>query len=398
MSSTDNTGETLLNTIPDGKLAIIPLDSMSEFAVQIDRYITGWRKERMAESLPLHTLGNAYLKDSYIIKPTTPRFGTGEAKGTVTESVRGDDVYILCDVCNYSITYRINSYTNVKSPDDHFQDLKRIIAAVHGAAKRINVIMPYLYEGRQMKRDGRDSLDCANALQELEEMGVHTIITFDAHDARVQNSIPLCGFETMQPIYQFIKNILRCDPQMIVDRDHLMVISPDEAGMSRAIYMATVLGVDMGTFYQRHDYSKHVEGGNPVVAYEFLGSDVTGKDMIIIDDLISSGDTALETARMLKKRGARNIYLCATFGMFTRGLDRFDKAYREGLFTRVITTNLIYQKPELLKKKYYVSCDMRKFVALVIDTLNHDCSIASLLNPIDRINKVLAKHRNHEKI
>ena len=392
-----NTETTLLTSIPDGKLCIIPLESMDEFAGQIDRYIHDWRKERMSQSLTLHTLGDSYLKETYIVPPTTPRFGSGEAKGTVTGSVRGDDVYILVDVCNYSKTYRIGGYTNVKSPDDHFQDLKRVIAACSGAAKRINVIMPYLYEGRRMKRDSRDSLDCSSALQELEAMGVHTIITYDAHDARVQNAIPMCGFETLQPTYQFIKNILRQDPDLTVDSDHLMIISPDEGGMSRAIYMATVLGVNMGTFYHRHDYSKREGGKSPIVAHEFLGSDVTGKDMIILDDMISSGETVLMTAKWLKERGARNIYICATFGMFTRGLDAFDKAYKAGTFNKLLTTNLIYQKPELLKKKYYVNCDMRKFIALVIDTLNHDCSISDLLNPQDRIQKILEKHRRHEK-
>ena len=387
----------LLTSIPDGKLCIVPLDSMQNFSQQIDRYIHEWRKERMGKSLTLHTLGDSYLKDSYIVHPSTPRFGSGEAKGTLTGSVRGNDVYILVDVCNYSLTYRIGSYTNVKSPDDHFQDLKRVIAACSGAAKRINVIMPYLYEGRQMKREGRDSLDCSGALQELEAMGVSTIITYDAHDARVQNSIPLRGFETLQPTYQFIKNILRCDPDLIVDRDHLMVISPDEGGMSRAIYMATVLGVNMGTFYHRHDYSRREGGEVPVVAHEFLGSDVTGRDMILLDDMISSGETALFTAEQLKARGARNIYICATFGMFTRGLDAFDKAYKAGTFTKLLTTNLVYQKPELLRKKYYINCDMRKFIALVIDTLNHDCSISGLLNPADRIHTVIEKHKNHEK-
>ncbi len=387
-----------LYTIPDGKLAIIPLDSMEEFAKQVDRYIVEWRKERISNSLALHTLQEAYLQDSYIVSSSSPRFGSGEAKGMVKGSVRGDDVYILVDVCNYSLKYRMGEYTNVKSPDDHFQDLKRVIAAVSGAARRINVIMPYLYEGRQMKRNGRESLDAADALQELTQMGVHSIITFDAHDARVQNAIPLNSFETMQPIYQFIKNVLRLDPDLQVDKDHLMIISPDEAGMSRAIYMASVLGVDMGAFYKRRDYSSGLDDKSPVVAHEFLGTSVKGKDLIIIDDMISSGGKVLETAAMLKKNGARNIYICATFGMFTRGLETFDRAYRQGVFTKLITTNLVYQKPELLKKKYYVNCDMRKYVALVIDTLNHDSSISLLLDPIDRINNVLRKHENHEPI
>ncbi len=393
-----NQSNTELYTIPDGKLAIIPLEGMTEFAERIDRYIVEWRKDRISKSVALHTLQDAYLQDSYIVPATFPRFGSGEAKGMVKGSVRGDDVFILVDVCNYSLTYRMGEYTNVKSPDDHFQDLKRVIAAVSGAAKRINVIMPYLYEGRQMKRNGRESLDAADALQELADMGVRSIITFDAHDARVQNAIPLHSFETMQPTYQFIKNVFRCDPDLVVDKDHLMIISPDEAGMSRAIYMASVLGVDMGAFYKRRDYSSGLDDKSPVVAHEFLGASVEGKDLIIIDDMISSGGKVLNTAAMLKSKGARNIYICATFGMFTRGLDKFDKAYKKGMFTKLITTNLVYQKPELLKKKYYVNCDMRKYVALVIDTLNHDCSISQLLDPIDRINNVIRKHNNHEPV
>ena len=284
------------------------------------------------------------------------------------------------------------------SPDDHFQDLKRVIAAAGGKARRINVIMPYLYEGRQHKRNSRESLDCANALQELVDMGVENIITFDAHDPRIQNAIPLHGFESVQPTYQFIKNILRHEPDLKIDKDHLMVISPDEGGMSRAIYMANVLGVDMGMLYKRRDYSTIIDGRNPIVAHEFLGADVEGKTMIIVDDMISSGDSMLDVARILKDRKAGKIFMCSTFGLFTNGLEKFDKAYEDGLFDCLVTTNLIYQSPELLKREYYINCDMSKFLALIIDTLNHDLSISELLNPIDRINKVLTKHRNHEKI
>ena len=391
-------GVPALSTIPDGSLSIIPLDSMSEFAKGIDDYLVSWRKSRAETYDILRNLGGSYRKETYIVDPKTPRFGSGEAKASVSGSVRGDDVFILVDVCNYSITYKLAGQENIKSPDDHFQDLKRVIGAVSGAARRINVIMPYLYEGRQMKRAGRDSLDCADALQELEDMGVSTIITFDAHDSRVQNAIPLRGFESLKCVYQFLKNILRIDPDLRVDKDHLMVISPDEGGMSRAIYMATVLGVDMGTFYKRRDHSRRENGKSPVVAHEFLGIDVAGKDMIVIDDMISSGQKVLETAEMLKKHGARNIYLCATFGLFTRGLDAFDKAYRKGIFTKLITTNLTYQRPDLLEKEYYITCDMRKYLALIIDTLNHDCSIARLLDPTDRINRVLEKHAAGEPV
>ncbi len=387
----NNSGVPELTTIPDGKLAIVPLDSMTDFGAQIDKYIASWRAERMARYPQLASLGDAYSKDTYIVPASTPRFGSGEAKGTVKSTVRGDDVYILVDVCNYSITYKMSGYTNVKSPDDHFQDLKRVIAAVSGAAKRVNVIMPYLYEGRVAMREGRQSLDCADALQELETMGVSSIITFDAHDgARVQNAIPLTSFESFTCVYQFLKNILRSAPDVQVDKDHLMVISPDEGGMRRAIYMATLLGIDMGTFYTRQNY----DNNETPPKTQFLGAGVEGKDLILIDDMISSGETVLETAKELKERGARRVFICATFGMFTRGLADFDEAYRKGYFYRMITTNLVYQEPEMLTREYYISCDMRKYVALIIDTLNHDCSISKLLDPIDRINKLLEKHRN----
>ena len=385
-----------LDTIPVGRLGIIPLSGCMELGKQIDEYIVQWRKDREEHSYNPMSLG--YLRDSYLVEAKVPRFGSGEAKGTITKSVRGDDLFLLVDVCNYSLTYSVCGYTNYMSPDDHFQDLKRVIAAAGGKARRINVIMPYLYEGRQHKRNGRESLDCANALQELVDMGVENIITFDAHDARVQNAIPLHGFETVQPAYQFIKNILRHEPDLKVDKNNLMVISPDEGGMPRAIYMANVLGVDMGMFYKRRDYSTIIDGRNPIVAHEFLGADVEGKNMIIIDDMISSGDSMLEVAALLKKKKAGKIFMCSTFGLFTNGIEKFDKAYKEGLFDCLVTTNLVYQPPELMEKEYYIKCDMCKFMALIIDTLNHDLSISELLNPIDRINKILTKHRNHEKI
>ena len=280
------------------------------------------------------------------------------------------------------------------SPDDHYQDLKRIIAAVGGKAKSITVIMPFLYESRQHKRSGRESLDCALALQELIDMGVNNIITFDAHDPRVQNAIPINGFETVQPAYQFIKGLLRNIPDLKIDSDHMMVISPDEGGMGRAIYGANVLGLDMGMFYKRRDYTKIVNGRNPIVAHEFLGTDVTGKDLIIIDDMISSGESVLEVASELKRRKANRIFIFSTFGLFTNGLEKFDKAYEEGYITRVLTTNLVYQTPELLEKPYYISCDMSKYIAYIIDTLNHDASISNLLDPSDRIQKRLTQYRN----
>lgn len=383
-------------TIPVGSLGMIPLEGCMPLGKKVDDYLIRWRNDRRNEDHSTLAF-QGYQRDSYIIDAKVPRFGSGEAKGIIKESVRGDDLYILVDVTNYSLTYSLCGHINHMSPDDHYQDLKRVIAAVGGKARRITVIMPFLYESRQHKRNSRESLDCAIALQELTNMGVDNIITFDAHDPRVQNAIPLSGFETVQPAYQFIKGLLRSEPDLNIDSDHLMVISPDEGGMSRAIYFANVLGVDMGMFYKRRDYSTIVDGRNPIVAHEFLGSSVEGKDMIIIDDMISSGESMLDVAKQLKKRKARKIFAASTFGLFTNGLDKFDKAYEEGIIDRVLTTNLIYQTPELLEKPYYVSCDMSKYIALIIDTLNHDSSISELLNPNERINNVLNSYRMSQK-
>ena len=336
---------------------------------------------------------SGYQRASYLLNTKVPRFGSGEAKGMILESVRGYDLYLLVDVCNYSLTYSLSGHENHMSPDDHYQDLKRIIAAVGGKARRITVIMPFLYESRQHKRTSRESLDCALALQELVQMGVDNIITFDAHDPRVQNAIPLHGFETVQPAYQFIKGLLRNVEDLKLDSDHMMVISPDEGGMTRAIYIANVLGLDMGMFYKRRDYTKVVNGRNPIIAHEFLGTSVEGKDMIIIDDMISSGDSMLEVAAALKERKARKIFVFSTFGLFTSGLDKFDEAYQNGLIDKVLTTNLIYQTPELLQREWYINCDMSKYVAYIIDTLNHDSSISDLLNPNERIQNVVAKYK-----
>jgi ribose-phosphate pyrophosphokinase len=325
-----------------------------------------------------------------------PRFGSGEAKGQILESVRGTDLYLLVDVLNYSMTYSLCGNENHMSPDDHYQDLKRIIAAVGGKARRITVIMPFLYESRQHKRTSRESLDCALALQELVSMGVDNIITFDAHDPRVQNAIPLHGFETVQPAYQFIKGLLRNVKDLQLDSNHMMVISPDEGGMGRAIYVANVLGLDMGMFYKRRDYTRIVNGRNPIVAHEFLGTSVEGKDMIIIDDMISSGESMLEVAAALKERKANKIFVFSTFGLFTNGLDKFDKAYENGIIDKVLTTNLIYQTPELLQREWYINCDMSKYIAYIIDTLNHDSSISDLLNPNERIQNIVAKYKTGE--
>ena len=382
-----------LETIPVGKLGIIPLASCKELGEKVNNYLVEWRNERENEH-HANIVFEGYQRDNYIISARVPRFGSGEAKGVLGESVRGYDLYLMVDVCNYSLTYSLCGQTNHMSPDDHYQDLKRIIAAVGGKAKSITVIMPFLYESRQHKRSGRESLDCALALQELIDMGVNNIITFDAHAPRVQNAIPINGFETVQPAYQFIKGLLRNIPDLQIDSDHMMVISPDEGGMGRAIYVANVLGLDMGMFYKRRDYTKIVNGRNPIVAHEFLGTDVTGKDLIIIDDMISSGESVLEVASELKRRKANRIFIFSTFGLFTNGLEKFDKAYEEGYITRVLTTNLVYQTPELLEKPYYISCDMSKYIAYIIDTLNHDASISNLLDPSDRIQKRLTQYRN----
>ncbi len=384
-----------LNSIPVGSLGMIPLDSCKPLGEEIDKYLVKWRTERENEHKDSLAF-SGYQRSSYILKAKTPRFGSGEGKGVILESVRGYDLYIMSDVTNHSLTYSLFGNENHMSPDDHYQDLKRIIAAVGGKARRITVIMPFLYESRQHKRTARESLDCAIALQELIKMGVDHIITFDAHDPRVQNAIPLNGFETVQPNYQFIKALLKNVPDLQLDSKHMMVISPDEGGMKRAIYIANVLGLDMGMFYKRRDYTQIIDGRNPIVAHEFLGTSVEGKDMIIIDDMISSGDSMLEVAAALKERKANRIFVFSTFGLFTNGLEIFDKAHADGLIDKVFTTNLIYQTPELLNKPWYVSTDMSKYIAYLIDTLNHDASISDLLNPSDRINKIVAKYKNGE--
>ncbi len=386
-----------LETIPVGSLGIIPLEGCKPLGEKVDYFLVKWRAERESEHKDSLAF-TGYQRDSYILDAKVPRFGSGEAKGVINQSVRGTDLYLLVDIANYSLTYSLCGHRNHMSPDDHYQDLKRIIAAVGGKARRITVIMPFLYESRQSKRTSRESLDCALALQEMVNMGVDNIITFDAHDPRVQNAIPLHGFETIQPAYQFIKGLLSNVEGLQIDSDHMMVISPDEGGMGRAIYMANVLELDVGMYYKRKDYTRVINGRNPVVAYEFLGSSVEGKDMIIIDDMISSGDSALEVAAALKARKANRIFICSTFGLFTAGLDRFDKAYEKGTFDRILTTNLIYQPPELLEREWYINCDLSKYIAYIIDTLNHDSSISDLLNPVERIHSIVSRyHANGKK-
>ena len=388
--------ERILETMPDGALGLIPLKSCEELGAKVDQYLVGWREKR-EHAHKNEAAFKGYHRDSYIISTSVPRFGTGEAKGVIKESVRGYDLYLMVDVTNYSLTYSVSGHENHMSPDDHYADLKRIIAAVGGKARRITAIIPFLYESRQHKRTARESLDCALALQELTAMGVDNIITFDAHDPRVQNAIPLKGFETVQPAYQFIKGILKNCDDLKLDNDHLMIISPDEGGTNRAVYLANVLGVDMGMFYKRRDYSKIVDGRNPIVAHEFLGTSVEGKDVIIIDDMISSGESMIDVATELKKRKANRIFVVSTFGLFTNGLESFDKAVEDGTIYKVVTTNLTYQTPELLSRPYYINCDMSKYIAYIIDTLNHDSSISDLLNPYDRIQKLVSKYKKEHK-
>ena len=389
--------ERILENIPVGSLGLICLPGCEELGEKVNDYLVKWRHESGPEYKD-DVVFSGYEKDTYLINAQVPRIGSGEAKGILKESVRGKDLYLMVDVCNYNVTYSLTGRTNHMSPDDHFQNLKRMIAAVGGKGRRINVIMPFLYESRQHKRSSRESLDCALALQELVRMGAENIITFDAHDPRVQNAIPLSGFETVSPTYQFIKGLLRTVDDLQIDSQHMMAISPDEGGTNRAVYLANVLGLDMGMFYKRRDYTRIVDGRNPIVAHEFLGSSVEGKDVIIIDDMISSGDSIIDVDTELKKRKAKRIYAAATFGLFTNGLDKFDKAYDAGIINGILTTNLIYQTPELLSRPYYINCDMSKYIALIIDTLNHDGSISSILSPNARIQNVVQKYKNGERI
>lgn len=334
----------LEQALPVAPLKIVALDSAAKMGGVINDYLVKFR-QNTHKNLTNEPAFRGYHEDNFLADTDCPRFGTGESKAIFRESIRGKDLYILLDVCNYSITYQMNGYTNRKSPDDHYQDLKRIIAAAGGKAWRINVIMPFLYEGRQHKRSARESLDCAYALRELSDMGVSNIVTFDAHDPRVQNSVPLCGFDNFMPTYQFTKALLKSEPDIIIDKDHTIVLSPDEGALDRAIYFANVLGVDVGIFYKRRDYSTIINGKNPIVAHEFLGDNIAGKDAIIVDDMISSGESMIDTARILKNFKVRRIFICTTFGLFTNGLAIFDEAYENGYFDRLITTNLVYQPP-----------------------------------------------------
>ena len=384
--------ELLEKSMPVAPIRIAALEGCRELAEEVDRNLVKFRKE-LVEKKGLDNIPQGYSEDSFIVECECPRFGTGEGKGIIKESVRGTDLYIMVDVTNYSSTYTVCGHENHMSPDNHFQDLKRIISAATGKAHRINVIMPFLYEGRQHRRKKRESLDCALALRELSDMGVANIITFDAHDPRVSNAIPLSGFETISPTYQFIKGLLRKVKDLQIDSEHMMAISPDEGGTNRAVYLANVLGLDMGMFYKRRDYTQIVNGRNPIVAHEFLGSSVEGKDVIIIDDMISSGDSIIEVATELKRRKAKRIFAAATFGLFTNGMEKFDKAYEEGIIDGILTTNLIYQTPNLLSKPYYINCDMSKYIAAIVNSLNHDVSIGKALSPTAKLQKLVQKYQ-----
>jgi len=381
--------------IPVAPLKLIVLDSAARLGNQVNNYLVNFRKsvKNIAKNDPAF---EGYVSDNYIADAACYRFGTGEGKGVISESVRGKDLFLLVDVCNHSISYTMNGYTNYKSPDDHYQDLKRIISAVNGKAHRINVIMPFLYEGRQHKRNGRESLDCAYALEELSSMGVSNFITFDAHDPRVQNAEPLCGFDNITAPDILARALLRSENDLLIDKEHLIVISPDEGALDRAVYFANVLGVDTGMFYKRRDYSKIVNGKNPIVAHEFLGDNIDGKDVIIMDDMIASGGSMIDTAKQLKAMNAKRVYLCATFGLFTEGLSKFDEAYEKCYFDKIVTTNLTYQIPELKSRPYYVEADMSNLLASIIDFMNHDSSMSNVYTSAEKIHEILARYNSRE--
>ena len=362
-----------------GELCVIGMKGCEAFADQVDYYLRDWRRHGDNDR-------------TFLVQADCPRFGSGEAKGMLHESMRGKDVYIICDTFNYGVTYKMYGMEVPMSPDDHYADLKRIIAAIEGKARRLTVIMPMLYEGRQHKRSGRESLDCAMMLQELVAMGVSNILTFDAHDSRINNAIPLSGFDNVRPAYQMIKALVRAVPDVKIDKDNLVIISPDEGAMSRCMYYSSVLGIDIGMFYKRRNYSVIVNGRNPIEAHEYLGRDLHGKDAVVVDDMIASGESMIDVCRQLKEKGANRVFCFATFGLFTEGFEKFDQAAKEGVFDRIFTTNLIYRRPELAEKEWYTEVNMCKYVAYLIDTLNNDATISTLLNPVKRIQTLMDKH------
>ncbi len=363
----------------NGELKVIGMRGCEKFVSQVDSYLRRWRKK-----------GDSFVADSQC-----PRFGSGEAKALINESMRGLDLYIISDCFNYGVTYKMYGMQVPMSPDDHFQDLKRVIAATGGKTKRITVIMPMLYEGRQHKRSARESLDCAVALQELINMGVSNIITFDAHDPRVQNAIPLNGFDSVRPTYQMLKALVNNVPDIKLDKDNLMVVSPDEGAIGRSMYIASVVGIELGMFYKRRNYSIIVDGKNPIEAHEYLGKDLHGKDVIVVDDMISSGDSMIDVSLQLKQRGAKRVFVFSTFALFCNGLDKFDKAYEEGIFDKIFATNLTYHPEEVLSREWYCDVNMSKYVSYIIDTLNKDNSISDLLNPVKKIHTLLDKYKEN---
>ena len=383
----------LENAMPVAPLKLVTLQSAADLGNKVNDYLVEFRSS-VHNKYVEDPAFQGYSEPNYQLDFTAPRFNSGEGKAVLNETVRGKDLFIIVDVCNHSLTYNMNGYENHMSPDNHYQELKRVIAAANGKAHRINVIMPFLYEGRQHRRTGRESLDCAFAFEELSEMGVSNFITFDAHDPRIQNAAPLTGFDNFTAHYQFARALLGAEKDLVMDKDHIIVISPDEGALDRAIYFSSVLGADTGMFYKRRDYSTIVNGKNPIVAHEFLGNDITGKDIIIIDDMISSGDSMIDTSRQLNKMGAGRVFICTTFGLFTNGMDAFDKAYADGIFDRVITTNLCYRPPELLTKPYYLEADMSKFLASIIDFMNHDLSMENVLTPTEKIQKILTLYND----
>ncbi len=386
----------LENAMPVAPLKLIALPGAEKLGEIVNNHLVTYRKQIKNVHRSDHAF-IGYIENNYLTKCATPRFGSGEGKGQITESVRGKDLFFLVDVCNNSLTYKMFGYENHMSPDDHYQDLKRLISAARGKAHRITVIMPFMYEGRQHKRSGRESLDCAYALSELAEMGVDNIITFDCHDPRVANAAPLCGFDNFTPNYQFARTLLSNENDLIINKEHTVVISPDEGALDRAIYFATVLGVDTGMFYKRRDYTTIINGKNPIVAHEFLGDNIDGKDVIIIDDMISSGDSMIDTARQLKAMNAKRVFICCTFGLFTNGTEAFDKAYEKCYFDKIITTNLTYTPPEVLQRPYYLQADMSKFIASIIDFMNHDSSLTNALTPTEKIHKILSLYNERNE-
>ncbi len=388
----------LENAMPVAPLKLIALPSAERMGRRINDYLVEFRKSIRNDKVKNDPAFHGYIENNYLVNVSTPRFGSGEAKAILDESIRGKDLFLLVDVCNHSITYSMNGYLNHMSPDDHYQDLKRVISACNGKARRINVIMPFLYESRQHKRNGRESLDCAYALRELRSMGIHNLITFDAHDPTVQNATPLNGFDNFIPHDQFIKALLASEDDLIVDKEHLVVISPDEGALDRAIYFATVLGVDTGMFYKRRDYSTIIGGKNPIVDHEFLGDSVDGKDVIIIDDMISSGGSMIDTARQLKLRNARRVFICCTFGLFTDGLQAFDAAYEQGFFDKLVTTDLTYLPPELYTRPYFIEADMSKFIASLIDFMNHAASMSDVMETTDKMHSILEAYNERRDV